>query len=278
MHTLKVAQPRAELRRYVRLFAQRNTGDRDSLVIEPVPAQLEQILAFELGTPVEIWQPNGSIYKSRFSAIGGAQSQFAAHMHLPGGVISFGIFFQPTGFSELFDVPICKLTDTFFEATPVVGRFVHTLWNRLGELCSFEERVHLAERFLLDRAARASAQSVVHALAEHLFRLHGALRIADLAQLGPWSLRQFERNFLRAMGVTPKVFSRIARFQAALDAKIARPERTWLDIAHSYGYHDQMHMIHDFENLGHDTPTRLMEALGDIRPSAYGLDARDISY
>ncbi|MGA8075484.1 MAG: AraC family transcriptional regulator [Candidatus Acidiferrales bacterium] len=278
MHTLKVAQPRAELRRYVRLFAQRNTGNRDPFVVEPVPAQLEQILAFELGTPVEIWQPNGKIYKSGYTAVGGAQSQFAAHMHLPGGVISFGIFFQPTGCSELFAVPIFELTDTFFEATPVVGRFVRSLWNRLGEVSSLEERVHIAERFLLDRAARASTQNVIHALAEHLFRLQGAVRIADLARLGPWSLRQFERNFLRAMGVTPKSFARIARFQAALDAKIARPGRTWLDIAHSFGYHDQMHMIHDFEDLGRDTPTKLIAALGDIRPAASGLNAQEISH
>ena len=63
-------------------------------------------------------------------------------------------------------------------------------------------------------------------------------------------LRQFERSFERDVGVSPKSFARIARFQSALDAKLVSPQRTWLDIAHSFGYHDQMHMIHDFEALG----------------------------
>jgi hypothetical protein len=35
----------------------------------------------------------------------------------------------------------------------------------------------------------------------------------------------------------------VARFQAALDAKLASPARTWLDIAHRFGYYDQMHML-----------------------------------
>ena len=89
-------------------------------------------------------------------------------------------------------------------------------------------------------------------------------------------MRQFERDFKREMGLSPKAFSRIARFQAALDAKVAQPARTWLDIAHTFGYHDQMHMIHDFETLGRDNPTSLLQALGDARPPAYQPQAGEI--
>jgi methylphosphotriester-DNA--protein-cysteine methyltransferase len=66
----------------------------------------------------------------------------------------------------------------------------------------------------------------------------------------------------------PKVFARIARFQSAMDAKLASPARTWLDIAHSFGYYDQMHMVHDFQRLGRNTPTQLLLQMGDVRPSA----------
>jgi len=81
-------------------------------------------------------------------------------------------------------------------------------------------------------------------------------------------LRQFERRFHEETGVPPKVFARVARFQAALDAKLASPERTWLDVAHSFGYYDQMHMIHDFQSLGSNTPTQLLVQMGDVRPPA----------
>jgi hypothetical protein len=63
-------------------------------------------------------------------------------------------------------------------------------------------------------------------------------------------------------------FARVARFQAALDAKLTTPTRTWLDIAHSFGYYNQMHMVHDFESLGRNTPTNVLTQMGDVRPVA----------
>ena len=116
------------------------------------------------------------------------------------------------------------------------------------------------------RAARVQTGSTIVAAANYVFRHHGAVKIADLAHRGSTGLRQFERRFHREVGASPKTFARIARFQAALDAKVAAPKRTWLDIAHSFGYYDQMHMIHDFELLGRDSPTQLVTRLGDSRP------------
>jgi transcriptional regulator GlxA family with amidase domain len=92
----------------------------------------------------------------------------------------------------------------------------------------------------------------------NLFRQHGSIRIRELASHDAISLRQFERRFRQQTGVPAKVFARIARFQAALDAKIADPGSSWLNIAHSFGYHDQMHMIHDFQILGSTSPAQLI--------------------
>jgi transcriptional regulator GlxA family with amidase domain len=118
---------------------------------------------------------------------------------------------------------------------------------------------------------------MIMAAAEYVFRSRGTVKIADLADEYSTGMRQFEREFYRQIGTSPKTFARIARFQAALDAKVATPQRTWLDIAHNFGYFDQMHMIHDFELLGRNCPTRLISELGDSRPPALALDENDLS-
>ena len=104
--------------------------------------------------------------------------------------------------------------------------------------------------------------------ARHIFQTQGALRISSLARQQMMGLRQFERECQRSIGTTAKTFARVARFQAALDAKLAAPHRTWLEIAHYFGYHDQMHMVHDFRALGQYAPNRLIEQMGDVRPPA----------
>ena len=80
------------------------------------------------------------------------------------------------------------------------------------------------------------------------------------------SLRHFQRRFKERVGVSPKLHARIARFQSAVDAKLADPNRTWLGIAHALQFHDQMHMIHDFQKLAKHSPSSLLPELGDLRP------------
>jgi AraC-like DNA-binding protein len=55
--------------------------------------------------------------------------------------------------------------------------------------------------------------------------------------------------------VSPKVYARIARFEAALKNKMQSPGMRWTDIAHELGYHDQMHMVHDFQQLSGSSPS-----------------------
>ena len=78
-----------------------------------------------------------------------------------------------------------------------------------------------------------------------------------LAHSAGLSARQFERRFRHEIGVAPKLYSRIVRFEAALRSKSATPARRWADIAHALGYHDQMHMVHDFNRLAGDSPTTI---------------------
>lgn len=266
MPILRSAQPCAQLRPYVRAYAYRRFEVTDLVVVEPVPAQLEQVLNFELGILPGVWHRNDKVSSEIW--IGGAQTSFPGYMHLHPGVESFAIFFQPAGCSQLLAVPMCQFTNRIHDATSVLGHRMRALWNRLGECSSFERRVAITEEFLLRQARWAIGQDRIAAAATYLFQQRGAIGISTLAHRNSIGLRQFERTFRQGTGVSPKLFARVARFQATLDAKLACPQRTWLDIAHSFGYYDQMHMIRDFQNLGRNTPTQLLAQMGDVRPPA----------
>jgi AraC-like DNA-binding protein len=61
------------------------------------------------------------------------------------------------------------------------------------------------------------------------------------------------------VGVSPKLFARIARFEAALDRMARLPQGSWTEVAHRFGYYDQMHMVHDFSRFTGETPTRTLQ-------------------
>jgi len=85
----------------------------------------------------------------------------------------------------------------------------------------------------------------------------GQIPISHLSHATGLSARQFERRFTQQVGVRPKLYSRIARFEAALDNKLRSPGKSWLRVAHELGYHDQMHLIHDFRELSGEAPGRM---------------------
>lgn len=151
MHTLRVRPPRHELRPYIRTFVQRTIDSASPTIVEPTTAQLEQILAFDFGTPVEIWWLDGRVNVISATSAAGAQTRFACHMHLRVGVQSFGIFFKPTGLSRLLGLPICELTNRLDDASALIGPSIRMLWNPLGESTSFEDRTKTAEEFLLHK-------------------------------------------------------------------------------------------------------------------------------
>jgi hypothetical protein len=63
------------------------------------------------------------------------------------------------------------------------------------------------------------------------------------------SPRQFERRFLAQVGIPPKLYARIIRFNAALDNKLRLPSTPWSRVANEHDYYDQMHLVHDPEVL-----------------------------
>ena len=117
---------------------------------------------------------------------------------------------------------------------------------------------------MLGGAIRVDA---VAAVANRFLSERGALGVADAAAEAGLSVRQFERRFSEQVGVPPKLYARIVRFNAALEAKMSAPRRLWTDIAHDFGYYDQMHMVRDFEDFTGENPTafiRRFDAMSEL--------------
>lgn len=270
MIALHTAIPSTALRGFVRVYAQREVSCFESgavCVTELVPARLEQTLEFQLGVPFTVHLAHEDVTTPEQVMVG-AQARGAARIDLRPGTISFAVFFMPNGLSRLFGIPISEMAERNFDAAMVVGS-TRAMRERVGACTSFDQRVRVMEQILLPLAARAPRRTLMTMVADHVFERYGVVtsveRLARDAGLG---IRQLERLFLSEIGISPKRYARVARFQNALDMKIAAPARTWLEIAHRLSYHDQMHMIRDFQLLGGSAPSQVVELIGDGRPGA----------
>jgi len=66
--------------------------------------------------------------------------------------------------------------------------------------------------------------------------------------------RYLQKLFVQYTGMTPKLFSKINRFQLSLQL-ISRNESSFTAIAYDCGYADQSHFIRDFKSFTGTTPS-----------------------
>jgi AraC-like DNA-binding protein len=91
----------------------------------------------------------------------------------------------------------------------------------------------------------------------------GNVSIARLAQRHGLRRQEFARRFVAAAGVPPKLFARIARFQALVHTLLAVDVSRWASLSTSLGFYDQAHMINEFRALAGAPPTTFFRPHGE---------------
>ena len=112
----------------------------------------------------------------------------------------------------------------------------------------------MANTFLSRRVPESCDNDSLWTAVDSMTERGGRGRISELAAFTGTSNRQFERRFNARFVMRPKLYARVVRFQSALDSKARSSTKSWTDVAHEFGYHDQMHMIHDFKEFTGTSP------------------------
>jgi AraC-like DNA-binding protein len=256
---IRFLTPDGALREIIRFYVQREAHLEGTDLIHPVPARAAPMLEFVFSDPFEIhWCERPAIETTPRVVVIGLQTHRRVRLVIRELLESFCIVFQPAGLFRLFSIPVLELTNHDYDAHAVIGPSVSSLYQRLGECNTFDSRARIADEFLLGvLRTRQRTDGILEAANQILLR-HGDVRIGVLVDRTGYSLRQFERRFTEQIGVRPKLYAQIARFEAALDSRARSQGRSWTDIAHAFGYYDQMHLIHDFERFSGETPGNLL--------------------
>ena len=266
MHKILTALPRPELKPFVRVFASRDVSCTGDGFRQYDIASLEHILSFDFGDLSTLHYANGQSKLVPRIHVVGSQTAASSYAHFHGRHNGFGIFLKPLASWQLFRIPPAVLANENGDGRDLLGNGIGILWQQLAEKDTFQERIRVAEDYLLPFAINALPKTIVMETAHHTYRRKGAVKIQDLAGNSSLGLRQYDRRFVTEIGFSPKLFARMTRFQSALDAKRMAPGRSWLSIAHQMGYFDQMHMVRDFKSLAGKAPSEIFDQIGDYQP------------
>lgn len=141
------------------------------------------------------------------------------------------------------------------------SRAARHLHERLAAARDAVECATILQRAIVERVAVAPPPSPNLRIAlDAAERLNRANVNVVAEELGV-SERHLRRIFREVVGVSPKAFAMLTRFQRALDAARAAPRASWATIAAAAGYYDQAHLIADFRTMSDVTPRALLEEM-----------------
>ena len=251
--------PTMALRPFIQFYTQAEVSFRDPLVIRPIPARASPCIEFLFGDrfKVRYRESQNEVTTPAVALVGMLTRPYATLLH-QGTFHSFLIMFQVYGLTDLFGVPSSEVTNHTYDADAVLGKPIRELEQRLGNCKTFQQRVSVANHFFAGRLKHAQAVDRMAFAADQILSSSGKLPSAELARRARIGVRQFQREFSARFGASPKLFSRIVRFQNALDAKARSSTKSWTDVAHELGYYDQMHMVHDFWEFTGESPTETL--------------------
>lgn len=167
-----------------------------------------------------------------------------------------GVHFKPGGAFPFLGLPANDLADTHADLEDLWGTSAGRLRDRMCELATPDEQFQLLEQALVSRLRHDVEQHYAVSTALDLFRKHHAApKVREAAKYIGLSERRFIQAFKTEVGLTPKLFSRIQRFQRTRSVIQQLPSPDWAELAFDLGYFDQSHLIREFLEFSGLTPT-----------------------
>ena len=199
---------------------------------------------------------------TRFMAFGGAVVSGAQARYFVTDVQAHaalvGVHFRPGGAFAMLGVPPGALCDGHANLDAIWGARASELCERLCNAENSGERFHILDGAFLPRLAGASLlRDEVRFALRRLVAKNA--RINSVAADVELSHRRFIEVFSAEVGVTPKVFSRVGRFQRTWNLAKESVALDWAELALTGGYADQSHLIREFVLLSGHSPRELLK-------------------
>lgn len=247
---MKIYKPREELRPYVRYYWILECSEPFSVLTFPIGCPQ---MIFHRRMPLFI--PELSSCQDKFTLSG--QVNFPAHIASDGDAEMIVAVFYPHTIRMFIDTPPSAFYNQEISGYDIGNKQLNLLADMIFDCRDSEMAISLIEQWLI---ARITPSLNIERIGTSLAALLSSpsTSVENLARSACLGKKQHGRLFREYVGMNPKEYGRIARFQRAL-RMMQLGSRDYASIAYANGYSDQSHFIRDFRQFSGMTPKQLAE-------------------
>lgn len=249
-------KPSERLKRYVKCFYIYESSSNASFEDIVFPSGCMEII-FNLGSGS--WQiASGNTFTSTPSIELWGQITRPLFVKSAGSNTMLGIRFFPHAASCFIPENIEVLNNQVSDFRDISDNSANELYTKILEATTWNKRIVLLEEFLSDKLIRCNKKAekiaVITNVMEEISHEDFFDNIENVASRYGITPRYLQKIFLQYTGLTPKLYSKINRFQNSLKL-ITKRNTSLTSIAYDCGYFDQSHFIREFKSFTGFTPS-----------------------
>ena len=233
------------------------------------PASLMQGLAFNFNKYEEHHTYNGKTLQLNRQAYLFGQSTYSHLVKNESMVDILGVKFKPLGIAKVTGINMENLADCIIPAESIWGRELNLLCDEMQSASNLQVTILVLEKFLLRKSNQVKLHHRVNNVENALALIensNGAINARSLQYETNTSRKTLERAFINYLGITPKLYSEITRFNQVkhcLDQDDLQQNLSGL--AYDLGYSDGSHLSAEFKRFSNISPGEYLKRRGSTK-------------
>ncbi|MEC3881462.1 helix-turn-helix domain-containing protein [Parapedobacter sp. 10938] len=236
----------------------RSVAQLADTLVQDVPTPIMQGMTFNLGgLKEEMVFVDRKLEMTTHSYFFGQPMAHRLSMSNQQGIDILGVKLKPSAIYVLTGVDMHHMVDDIVPIDDVWPKTeVRTLCEKLYACWEARSMIVVLEQFLLEKLRQRETLTkdpriLLAATGMEALRWNS---MADIKEFTCFSERSLERHFKQRMGMSPKTYHRICRFNAMKARLDQAPSCSWQELAFTSGYYDQSHFIKEFKRFSGKTP------------------------
>lgn len=223
---------------------------------------VSRTLTFPIGCPQLIFHRRQPLFipelgTSQHTFTVSGQVNFSTHIETVGDTDMIVAVFYPHTFTAFFQTPPSAFYNLEISGDDLDDTGLDTLKKRVIDSGDSLVCIRMIEEWLMAHYHNSAGIGRVGYAVSELLRTP-SISVSELAGEVCLCKKQFERVFNSCVGMNPKEYSRIVRFQRAL-WRLQQGSCDYIGIACDCGYSDQSHFIREFRQMSGYTPKALTD-------------------
>lgn len=257
----KQITPPDYLRQWIRFFWVLETDEEASHVLNPLADGCPGII-FQHTSDGQFHDPAKHLMPEIFLY---GQTIRCVPLRMSGKFKTLGACFYPSTLKSLFGVNASELTNSCVDLTLLVDQIKEPMANTTSTL----EKIQIFSSRIWDLVKKNEViqDECTNFAIRRIVESKGNIQLRSLQKELQLSERGLQRRFDQHVGISPKLFSRVCRFQASLTQLRKSSFDNLSDIAFDNGYADQSHFIRSFKEFAGFSPLQIQRRKLTLTPN-----------